>query len=305
MTTSSGDPVADVWLGDRLVGELRQRRGKVRFAYTTSVAAEFPGRLVLSTALPVQPEPFPADLTLAWFSGLLPEGQARLAAADMVGVASTDVFGLLREIGWECAGAVAVVPPGQVPPIGQSAQTRPVTADQIAQRLRALPAHPFEALDEIRHSLGGFQDKLLLAWDEAEGWTLPLNGAASTHIIKPTPARYPELAQAEVWTMTAAAAATPTAEVALRRDGELLSIVVTRFDRWRYSANRVRRLHQEDMCQALGVHPRHKYQEDRVRPSLAAMAAVLRSHSVDPASKLDRLLAQVTVNLATGLPRKA
>jgi serine/threonine-protein kinase HipA len=68
------------------------------------------------------------------------------------------------------------------------------------------------------------------------------------------------------------------------------------------SGGQVTRLHQEDFCQALGVHPAGKYQSEG-GPSLAAAAHLLRA--VDPARGDANLrqIAQVTAfNIAAGAP---
>lgn len=53
----------------------------------------------------------------------------------------------------------------------------------------------------------------------------------------------------------------PTAEVEYREFETEPAIVVKRYDRVRDDAGRVLRLHQEDLCQALGISPSLKYAE--------------------------------------------
>ena len=49
-------------------------------------------------------------------------------------------------------------------------------------------------------SLGGARSKLILAWFDG-AWRQPIDGAPSTHILKPEPPRLPELAAAEAWAL--------------------------------------------------------------------------------------------------------
>ena len=58
------------------------------------------------------------------------------------------------------------------------------------------------------------------------------------------------------------------------------AIVVERFDRFR-SPQGWLRIHQEDLCQALGVHPSRKYQSDG-GPGPKAIVELIRNHSSAP-----------------------
>lgn len=66
------------------------------------------------------------------------------------------------------------------------------------------------------------------------------------------------------------------AKTEVRTFGSERAIVVTRFDRHRDPrTGKWQRLHQEDMCQALGVHPTSKYQFEG-GPAAASVVALLR-----------------------------
>ncbi len=73
----------------------------------------------------------------------------------------------------------------------------------------------------------------------------------------------------------------------------------TRFDRVREPGGAYRRLHQENLCQAVGLHPRNKYQR-RSGPSYKQLADVLVSHANDPDHELVELLRQVTATVSVG-----
>jgi serine/threonine-protein kinase HipA len=60
-----------------------------------------------------------------------------------------------------------------------------------------------------------------------------------------------------------------------------IAIVVERFDRIPDETGRVLRVHQEDLCQALGVHPDRKY-ENEGGPGAKAIVTLLRDHSTRP-----------------------
>ncbi len=74
-------------------------------------------------------------------------------------------------------------------------------------------------------------------------------------------------------------------------------IVVERFDRQVSADGAVERVHQEDFCQATGLPPETKYEEDG-GPSLRRIAGIL-AEVADPNS-MERLLGAVTVNALIG-----
>ena len=78
---------------------------------------------------------------------------------------------------------MSVLPDGQLPASGWY---QDLGDDDVWARLDALPRQAAEIDRQVRLSLGGAQDKLLLARLEGR-WQLPLEGAISTHILKPEP----------------------------------------------------------------------------------------------------------------------
>ncbi len=279
-----------VWLGDEPVGDLiRSRLNEIRFTYRAGAAS-------LTVAHDGATETWTPSFTRAWFDGLLPEEGRRTLAEAERGVTRGDTFGLLSAIGWECAGAVSVLPEGREPASGTYAA---LTDVEVWERLDVLPRTVSEVDQMVRLSLGGAQDKLLLARLDG-GWHLPLEGAVSTHILKPEPDRHPDLAIGEAWALAVASAATLSASAEyLAPAGHRPTIIVERYDRL-VEGGVVRRLHQEDGCQVLGLPPEQKYARGtgpRVA-SLARIAAVLFERADDPITELGRLLEQTVVNVA-------
>lgn len=295
----------DVLLHGQLTGRIEIHRNRsATFSYTPETVTDHAGQPLLSCSLPVAAERVGPVPTRNWFANLLPEGEQRAAAAAAAGVPAYDDFALLEAIGWECAGAVAVGPEGFKPNRGGHYQ--PLTDDEVAARLDTLPQWPVAGGGEVRSSLGGVQSKLLLARTQ-EGWALPLEGALSTHIVKPEKIEYPGMAAAEGWAMTVASAATPAAEVSLHASAQgRPALMVTRYDREPGNGG-TRRIHQEDGCQMLGSPPLAKYADSRVknedgtpavRPSLVKISRVLRQYARNPREQLQVLLRQVIVNMA-------
>ena len=129
-------------------------------------------------------------------------------------------------------------------------------------RLRADPSHRFAtALGDSGRSLGGMQPKDALA-AAGDGWAVPSGRQASTHILKLDRELYPHETLVEHVTMrTAARLGLSAPATRLMHRDSLDVIVVERYDRRVVSAaGEVKRTHQEDMCQALGLPPQQKYQ---------------------------------------------
>ena len=155
----------------------------------------------------------------------------------------------------------------------------------------------------IRQSLAGAQDKVAvcLSGDEI---SLPLDGAPSTHVLKPAVERFEGVVQNESLCMRLAAAiGLPTAKVEARSVEGMDYLLVERFDRV-YRKDSIHepvleRLHQEDFCQALGIVSEMKYQNEG-GPSLKQCFALLRKVSSAPAVDLARLLDAVIFNYLVG-----
>jgi len=278
-----------VWLGANRVGDLIRDRRRLTFHH-------HPGTARLTVAPEGEEPAWAPAFTRAWFDGLLPEEERRSAAEVEHDVDRGDTFGLLAAIGWECAGAVSVLPGGRLPASGSY---HALADDEVWERLDALP-RPFAEIDhQVRLSLGGAQDKLLLA-RLGGSWQLPLDGAISTHILKPEPVRYPGLAVAEAWALRAAAAVTASAKAELlAAPTHRPTLVVGRYDR-EVRDGAIARLHQEDLCQVLGLAPVAKYPRGQGPrdASLRRLADLLVARAVDAPSELIRLLEQTVVTVA-------
>jgi serine/threonine-protein kinase HipA len=278
-----------VWLHGNRVGSLEQGLDR-EIRYVPDQDA--PLSVAASGLAPWSP-----DLTQNWFDGLLPEEGRRARLAARLGLRTEDTFGLLAQVGWECAGAVAVLPDGVHPSAGRYDL---VSDSTIGEQLDGLPSLAGIPDSEIRMSLGGAQEKLLVA-RVGDSWAIPLEGAPSTHILKPEPEQWPGLASAEAWALVAASKATPATEAVVSDSlGSRPVLIVTRYDR-PVRGGAITRLHQEDLCQALGLPPGAKYAPVPPRPdspSFLRLANILRERSADPPAELERLLAQVVVSVA-------
>jgi serine/threonine-protein kinase HipA len=136
----------------------------------------------------------------------------------------------------------------------------------------------------VRLSLAGAQGKLPVVHDSGR-FFLPLGNTPSTHLVKFENPSYRHLPENEVWTTALfKRLGLPCVTTALHRFGSgrqrTSACCVTRYDRLR-NGHRVRRLHQEDLCQALGLSSHEKYEADG-GPSFATLYRCVQRHSREP-----------------------
>ena len=291
----------DVWWDGRLVGQLTQNQhGELGFAYS-------PGWLQnddappLSASLPKRVEPFSRRECRPFFGGLLPEESQRDAAAQALGVSRGNDFALLDRLGGDVAGALQLLPPGETPAAPDLDQ-RPIPLDDagLIRVLDALPVRPLLAGEEgLRLSLAGAQSKVPVVLVDG-AVALPAPGQPTTHILKPPMSRFSVTTENEAFVMRLAAAAgldVAPVEPRIVRDRPFL--LVQRYDRFLGEDGVVRRIHQEDFCQALGVPPETKYASEG-GPTFKDCFELLRRVATRPAVDVLKLLDAVIFNLIVG-----
>ncbi|MGY6497887.1 MAG: type II toxin-antitoxin system HipA family toxin [Microcella sp.] len=285
-----------VWLHGEHVGEVQQlRNGSPRLRFSTAAITRWGERSpVLSLALPISAKRVEGAAVEAFLDGLLPEGALRAQLDYQYG--SRTPIDLLAHIGQECAGAVQFTTSDSPP---SSGSLRPLSDAELAELVRDLPTlSPPDGLP-IGASLGGVQPKLLLTQTE-DGWAWPVDGAMSTHLVKPSPvgtAGPPLLVASEHWAMqVAAAAGVPTATTSLQVFDGREAIIVERFDR-----RSGRRLHQEDFTQALSVPSSTKYEPELARTNrLRTVHQLAHPNAANPREFSARLLEAVAFNALVG-----
>jgi serine/threonine-protein kinase HipA len=266
-----------VHIRDQRVGMLTEgeRPSEYSFAYDRDAAGRAPGQ-ILSVSLPRREEPYGPAAARPFFEGLLPEGGIRDQIARDLKLSSDNSFGLLAELGRDCAGAVVLLREGATPPTGGPVEW--LSDTDLEELIERLPTNPLgiSSDSKIRLSLAGLQRKAVLVRRSDGAFGIPDAGTPSTHILKPqySEGGYEDLVFNEHFCMrTVAAAGLDVAETQLTRIGERPCLLVERFDRDTASGRTVRR-HQEDLCQALGVPPGLKYQAEG-GPGLRDAAALL------------------------------
>ncbi len=235
----------------------------------------------LSASLPLREERFKPSESAPYFEGLLPEGAVRATIASKLGISEANGFDMLAALGADCAGAVMVLSKDQ-PPRSPASAARPLSENQIGELLRDLPRDPLGIDVEpggVRLSLGGVQDKLILVRLPSGDFAQPLGGMPSNCLLKPEHERFEGLAANEAFCMrVAAAAGNEAARTELLELDGIRCLYSERFDRTVDADGTTVRLHQEDMCQALGLLPTQKYEAEG-GPSVASVIGLLRRQS--------------------------
>ena len=264
------------------VGRLRQTKGRLSFQYADSWRLAN-GAYPMSLSMPLAQADHPHSPVEAFLWGLLPDNDAVLRRwGRQFGVSDRNPFALIREVGEDCAGAVQFIPEDR------ANDDRPgtiawLTEDEVAERLRLLrddAATGRLSGDLGQFSLAGAQPKTALLFD-GQRWGVPSGRIPTTHILKPALPNFDGHVENEhICLNLARAFGFPAARSEARMFGDQQAIVVERYDR--VGAGPIRRVHQEDLCQALAVHPSRKYQADG-GPGPVQIAALLRA-TVTPAA---------------------
>lgn len=287
-----------VWHNKKLVGKLYPaERGNVAFQYAASWLANA-GSMPISLSLPLMDEAFSTDLSTAFFDNLLPEECLREAVARERGLESSATYALLEVLGAECAGAFVILPAHETPSDPPHSYT-PLSQEALTRYIAQLPTQPLlGGQKEMRLSLAGAQSKGVVRIDAQMAFSLPQNGAPSTHIIKPASIRYPNLPGNEIFCMGLATHMRLEVPPFFLTSTLPQAFVVERYDR-RIVDGSIERLHQEDFCQALGLARSRKYQRGAGTATLPQCFALL-SHCQNPAGDVHKLLQWVIFNVCIG-----
>lgn len=297
MTTRS----LSVWWDQRLVGALHlDQHGDLGFVYDQAWLAD-PARPPVSQSLPKRAEPFTRREARPFFAGLLPEESQREAVAQNLGISKGNDFRLLEALGGDVAGALTLWPENEKPPEAQGlAVAQPLDDDELVEILDILPKRPMLAGREgLRLSLAGAQQKLPVVLVNGR-IALPRPGQPTTHILKPPIARFLATTENEAFAMRlAAAVGLQVAPVEPRRLADRTFLLVERYDRTTEADGGVRRLHQEDFCQALGFPPENKYASEG-GPGFKVCFNLVRDACTTPAPAVLRLLDAAIFNTVLG-----
>jgi serine/threonine-protein kinase HipA len=283
-------------LEDRQAGTLTQNAdSRLTMSYAKSWL-DSSSATPVSLSMPVTTASYTGPAVRAYLEGLLPDDDQVLERwGRTYHVSARNPFALLRHVGEDCAGAVQLVRPERLAEVlsGKGHITW-LSEEELTSKLASLVSTPanWHLSESGQFSLAGMQTKTALHLDPTTGrWGQPRGAAATTHIFKPAVPGFVDHELNEHLCLSAAfELGLESAQSQIQNFGQHRFIVVTRYDRYRSDEGQVLRLHQEDMCQALGISSRHKYQNEggptpeqivgllrnRIRPQQVASEAIER-----------------------------
>lgn len=276
---------------------LADKSGRLSLSYEKAWR-ESPQSFSLSASMPLAELTYSQKSVWPHLWNLLPENPNVLQRwAQQYHVSAGNPLKLLTHVGADVPGAAQFIPPERVAEI-QSEQhpiIEWINVDELRERLVQLRADISAVRrpgDPGRMSLPGAQAKTAFYWDrKTNRWGIPGGRTPTTHIIKPCVPGFDGLVENEHLCQDIAA----RLEMPAARSSVLVLdqpyIVVERYDRLPPApgTDLPRRIHQEDMCQALGLMPTRKYQEDG-GPGIAQITALIRRVSASPEVDVERFL---------------
>jgi serine/threonine-protein kinase HipA len=287
-----------IMIDGNLIGRVRaDKAGRLSLDYEASWL-ESPHGHSLSVSMPLAQITYPHKPVLSYLWNLLPENPNVLQRwGQQYHVSAANPFKLLAHVGADVPGAAQFIPPERLEEI-QSAQQPTIdwmTLDELAERLRQLRADIAAVRrpgDIGNMSLPGAQAKTAYYWDKQRNrWGVPGGRTPTTHIVKPCVPGFDGLVENEHLCQDIAARLGMPAANSYVLALDQTYIVVERYDRLPPppGSSFVQRIHQEDMCQALGLMPGRKYQEDG-GPGIEQIVTLIRRVSSDPDADVDRFL---------------
>jgi serine/threonine-protein kinase HipA len=284
-----------VLLADKDIGIVTQKSGgSFRFEYHAEWQRN-PRHIPLSRSIPLQQQRHGFRPISNFMWGLLPDNERTLDEwAKRFQVSARNPFALLAAVGEDCPGAVQLAPPEQ--DLQGRENIKRLTRKDLEARMQALKNDPGAGRlseDKGQFSLAGAQAKTAL-YRIKNSWGVPQGRTPTTHIFKPETGRIRHIASNEHFCLELARRLDlPAALSSVDVIGDVPVIIVERYDRVR-RAQGVFRIHQEDMCQALGVSPFRKYQQEG-GPTIKHIMALLQD-SANPQVDRDRFMRAQALN---------
>ena len=274
-------------------------RGRLSFTYNEqwrSAADAYP----LSLSMPLALAEHGNAKIDPYLWGLLPDNEIVLDRwASKYHVSARNAFALIASVGEDCAGAIQFVRPERVEPMLAEAAPPIEWVDEngVADRLRALREdHAAWRIprDTGQFSLAGAQPKTALLLQDGR-WGVPSGRIPTTHILKPPSGDFDGHVENEHFCLELARAlGIPVADSRIMHFRDEVSFVTERYDRVRTDGG-LRRVHQEDICQALAIYPTRKY-ENQGGPGILDIVELLRTYSTNASEDIRTFIDAIAYN---------
>ena len=274
-----------------------EKNGRLSLTYEEAWRASPQGHSI-SVSMPLADVTYSQKAVGPYLWNLLPEHPYVLQRwAQQYHVSAGNPFRLLAYVGADVPGAAQFIQPERLAQIQaeQHLTIDWISIDQLSNRLRQLR----EDISAVRRpgdigkmSLPGAQAKTAFYRDPHTGrWGVPGGRTPTTHIIKPCILGFDGLVENEHLCQDVAARLGMPAALSSVLMLDQPYIVVERYDRLPPAPGTEfpQRIHQEDVCQALGLMPTRKYQEDG-GPGISQITRLIRRVSADPEIDVERFL---------------
>ncbi|HIF9295452.1 TPA: type II toxin-antitoxin system HipA family toxin [Photobacterium damselae] len=280
------------YMNGELVGTLeKHKNGAHTFQYDKNWLTNAVTR-PLSLSLKLQLPAITSDAVINYFDNLLPDSpQVRDRIVARYKASSKQPFDLLKEIGKDSVGAIALLPPDL--PYKKEPLSYEVLDDKKLETVLSayksdIPLGMLEEEEDFRISVAGVQEKTALLFVD-EQWCIPKGNTPTTHIIK---LPIGEIQQANatldlkdsveneyLCIELARALGFAVPNVNIIQTDNIKALAVERFDRrWTKDRAGLLRLPQEDICQVFGMPSSIKY-ESQGGPGIAQIMELLMGSS--------------------------
>lgn len=286
----------NVFLNNKNIGTLKKDgNGGIVFQYSEDC------NQILSLSLPFQKEPFKNNQCRGFFNGLLPESEyTRSVIGKKYGINPKNDFSILQAIGYDCAGAVSFFDkePEQYLSEAYELNYTPLSDDELEKYINELPEKPLATdIKDMRLSLAGAQDKTaVIIVDGKIG--VPKNNVPTSHILKPAIKGFNETIENEfICIKVAEKLGIQVPDIKIGYANNTKYFLIQRYDR-EIIDNKIKRIHQEDFCQASNVISAYKYQADG-GVDFKRCFEILRKTS-QPASSINQFIQLMVFNYLIG-----
>ena len=299
-----------IYMNGYEVGEYIRRSGGVHELVYHDSWLGLKGALPLSLSLPLTDKSHKGDVVYNYFDNMLPDSMdIRNRIQAKFGAKTNQPFDLLSCIGNDCVGAIQLTS-GRTALDVKKIEGIPLNESEIAEELRNYKALPLGMSKdrEFRISIAGVQEKTALLMQEGQ-WRRPVGTTPTTHILKLPIGRIDHAgidlsdSTENEWLCLEILRSfgLPVAVATIEKFENIKVLVVERFDRkfaedkssgqtictataarrvapkdGRNDKSWIIRHPVEDMCQASGIAPALKY-ENEGGPGITKIMEVLRS----------------------------
>lgn len=294
-----------VFFGKEFAGVLASTADQgVIFSYDDSYRTN-KSNSALSISMPLSKKEYSQKECLPFFSGLLPEGDVKRRVSDFLHVSESSTLKLLQELGGECAGMISILPENKNCSVQKSYAFNNENYELLDDEtlygfIKNINVRPLlKAKKELRLSLAGAQEKLPLVYFDKKFY-LPKSDAPSTHIVKPSgDGELSTLSINEFVCMKLAqSCGLNVPSVELKTINNTTFLLEERYDRI-VNKKSIKRLHQEDFCQALGIMSDRKYQNDN-GPDITKIYSLIQKECTIPLLDTKEFLKYVIFNFIIG-----